>query len=197
MDRLITIARRVALAIVALSVVLYAGDYFSVRHRMAKKMAGDPLEVMKVQRTYVVPHKDGRAEIIFGDPETRTCVHSLFPQMGYTPCWYLKRQAQKPLVMSVLPRKLPPVARAFRIGPGRTPLRRNRFIEVAKNCYGADFGFWGTLAIRSLGVGICEASQPPPSASINWTLAVICCIRRFTAVCRLLSNVAWAVITFK
>ena len=28
----------------------------------------------------------------------------------------------------------------------------------------------------------CETSQPPPSALINWTLAVICSIRRFIAV---------------
>src|ERR1035438_8536749 len=31
-------------------------------------------------------------------------------------------------------------------------------------------------------VVLCETSQPPPNALINWTLAVICCIRRFIAV---------------
>jgi hypothetical protein len=31
-------------------------------------------------------------------------------------------------------------------------------------------------------VVLCETSQPPPNALINWTLAVICCIRRFMAV---------------
>lgn len=102
MDRLIKIARRVGLAIVALSAVLYAADYLSVRHRMTKKTAGDPLDSMKIQRTYVIPHKDGRAEIIFGEPETQVCVHSLFPHMGYTPCWYLKRQAQKTQIMGII-----------------------------------------------------------------------------------------------
>jgi hypothetical protein len=110
-------ARRVALGIIALSAVLYAGDYVSVRYRMAKGKAGDPLESMKIQRTYVIPHKDGRAEIIFGDPETQVCVHSLFPHLGYTPCWYMKRQSQKTILMSMLPRTLLPVARAFWTGP--------------------------------------------------------------------------------
>lgn len=115
MDRLINVARRVALAIVALSAVLYAGDYVTVRYRMTKKTPGDPLDSMKIQRTYVIPHKDGRAEIIFGEPETQTCVHSLFPHMGYTPCWYLKRQAQKTQIMGMNLRKLAPVMRAIRI----------------------------------------------------------------------------------
>jgi hypothetical protein len=109
-DRLIAIVRRVALAIVVLSAVLYVGDYLSVRFKIAKKTAGDPLDSMKIQRTYVIPHKDGRAEIIFGEPETQMCVHSLFPHLGYTPCWYLKRQAAKPLVMGMISRKLGPFA---------------------------------------------------------------------------------------
>ena len=32
-----------------------------------------------------------------------------------------------------------------------------------------------TLESSCLGEGICEASQPPPTASTSWTLAVICC----------------------
>ena len=34
--------------------------------------------------------------------------------------------------------------------------------------------FYGTSLISSTGDGSCEASQPPPSASINAPLAVIC-----------------------
>jgi len=113
-DRLKIIALRVVLAIVVLSAVLYAGDYLSVRYRMTKKMASDPLDSMKIQRTYVIPHKDGRAEIIFGEPETQMCVHSLFPHMGYTPCWYMKRQAEKPLVMGTILWELTPAARSMR-----------------------------------------------------------------------------------
>ena len=45
--------------------------------------------------------------------------------------------------------------------------------------------------------GICDASHPPPNALINWTLATICCIRKFTAACWSLSKAVWAVITFR
>lgn len=133
MDRLVTIARRVALAIVALSAVLYAGDYLSVRYRMAKGKPGDPLEAMKIQRTYVIPHKDGRAEIIFGDPETQMCVHSLFPHLGYTPCWYVKRQSQKPLVMGMFPRTLLPLARSFRTGSAGRGKNATQVKQVRQN----------------------------------------------------------------
>ena len=170
MNRFVTVARRVAFGIVVFSALLYAGDYLSVRHRMAQGKPRDPLETMKIQPTYVIPHKDGRAEIIFGDPETQVCVHSLFPHLGYTPCWYVKRQSQKPIVMSMLPRTLLPVARAFWTGPAGREKRATRVNEIhhAPACsYGADFGFWGAFAMRSFCVGISEASQPPPSASIN------------------------------
>ena len=39
----------------------------------------------------------------------------------------------------------------------------------------------GILALNSFSEGICEASHPPPSALINWTLANIRCARKFTA----------------
>lgn len=117
MERLTTIARRVALAFVVLSAVLYAGDYLLVRYRMTKRTAGDPLDSMKIQRTYVIPHKDGRAEIIFGEPENQMCVHSLFPHLGYTPCWYLKRQAQKTQVMGEYSRRRLRAARAISADP--------------------------------------------------------------------------------
>jgi hypothetical protein len=56
-----------------------------------------------VRTLYAVPRKDGKAELDFGDPETQTCVHSLFPHLGYDPCWYTKRQNQQPTVILALP----------------------------------------------------------------------------------------------
>jgi hypothetical protein len=38
-----------------------------------------------------VQQKDGKTEYEEGDPETQTCVNSLFPHLGYSPCWYLRR----------------------------------------------------------------------------------------------------------
>jgi len=38
-----------------------------------------------VRPYYAVPLKDGKTEFIMLSPETRTCVHSLFPHFGAAP----------------------------------------------------------------------------------------------------------------
>lgn len=43
----------------------------------------------------------------------------------------------------------------------------------------------------------CDASQPPPRALINWTLATIRCARYVTPLSRALSRAVWAAMTFK
>lgn len=69
---------------------------------MIHKKSDDPVGMVRVQPTYAIPHKDGRAELVFGDPVDQPCLHSLFPHMGYAPCWYLNRQNQKTTVMVLL-----------------------------------------------------------------------------------------------
>jgi hypothetical protein len=85
------------------SAILYAADYLSVRYRMAHKTSADPLETTQVRPLYAVPRKDGKYEFDFGDTEAQTCVHSLFPHLGYSPCWYTKRENQQPTVIVILP----------------------------------------------------------------------------------------------
>lgn len=87
----------VAITLVGTLAVVYAGDYISVRYRMAHPTANNPIEVLKINPTYAVARKDGLSEFDFGDPETQTCVHSLFPHLGYPPCWYAIRESQKPI----------------------------------------------------------------------------------------------------
>jgi hypothetical protein len=99
MKRINQIAARALLGLFLLVVILYAIDYGSVTLRMRQNKPGDPLEAMQVQRTYAIPHKDGRAEYVFGPRETQTCVHSIFPHLGYLPCWYLKRSSRQPIPM--------------------------------------------------------------------------------------------------
>ena len=50
--------------------------------------------------------------------------------------------------------------------------RKKNFLDIQHRA--RRFGFYGTLLISCAGDGSCEASQPPPSASINPPLAVIC-----------------------
>jgi hypothetical protein len=102
-----TRARIVVIRVVigaAISLVLvYMGDTLSVWYRMSKKLAGDPLATMNTQPIIEIPHKNGQAEIVLGQPQTQTCVRSLFPHDGYEPCWYLAHQNQSPIVMTLLP----------------------------------------------------------------------------------------------
>jgi len=82
------------LQIIVLSLAaLYVGDYLSVRYRIPKSR--DPLGSVDIKVYYAVGLKGNKVEYMPGDPETQTCVHSLFPHLGYQPCWYVSRHRQK------------------------------------------------------------------------------------------------------
>jgi hypothetical protein len=36
--------------------------------------------------------KDGKTQFIMLDPETDTCIRSIFPHFGSQPCWRMKSQ---------------------------------------------------------------------------------------------------------
>lgn len=86
-------ALRTVGALVLLGLVLYAGDYVSVRYRTLK--GGDPLATVTIQPYYAIHEKNGRTEYDFAQPQTEVCVRSLFPHFGYTPCWYVNRHTEK------------------------------------------------------------------------------------------------------
>ena len=77
---------------------LYAGDYLSARYRIPGNR--QTLGSVEVQTAYAARLKNGRIEYSLGDAYTQTCVRSLFPQLGYTPCWYLSRHATKRIEIS-------------------------------------------------------------------------------------------------
>ena len=79
------IVRRIATAIAILVCILYAGDLISV------KLRHDPLSIVQINKIYAVPQKGGKTEFDAGDPESQTCVNSIFSHLGYSPCWYVKR----------------------------------------------------------------------------------------------------------
>jgi hypothetical protein len=88
--------KRVFLFAAMLLVILYAGDYLSVRYRIPNR---EPLSTVKIQRYYAVPQKDRKTEYYFLDPETQQCVNSLFPHLGSNPCWYVSRHKKKEINM--------------------------------------------------------------------------------------------------
>jgi hypothetical protein len=82
--------------------LVYAGDLLLVRLRMAYPTAGAAFGSVKLERLYAIPQKGGKIEYEFDarQPEvTVPCVRSLLPHLGYSPCWYLRRNSQKPIPM--------------------------------------------------------------------------------------------------
>ena len=84
---------RVAGIAVLLFLVVYAGDYLSLRYKIPK--GRDPFSNVTIQPYYAIHEKNGRTEYDFAQPETQVCIHSLFPHFGYSPCWYVNRHTDK------------------------------------------------------------------------------------------------------
>jgi len=51
--------------------------------------------VIQVRRFYAMPLKGSKTEYGDAGTENVTCVHSLFPHFGYSPCWYADRNKVK------------------------------------------------------------------------------------------------------
>jgi hypothetical protein len=89
--------RRLIELTILLLAVLYAADYASVRLRIPP--GRNPFAVVTVQRSYSVMKKDGKPDFYFDPPQNQTCVRSLFPHLGYEPCWYLRKHPNQQINM--------------------------------------------------------------------------------------------------
>src|SRR6266851_5753864 len=66
---------------------------------------GTRFDSVQMERLYAIALKNGRTEYQLDarQPEvTVPCVRALFPHLGYSPCWYLRRNSQKPIPMVIL-----------------------------------------------------------------------------------------------
>ena len=102
MHGIVAALKVIVLAFLASLVLIYTGDYLFVRYRMTRNLTGDPFETRIIERAYGIPHKNGSAEIVTDPPESETCVHSIFPHMGYEPCWYLNRTSKDIIMLELL-----------------------------------------------------------------------------------------------
>jgi hypothetical protein len=85
-----------ALGIAALLfLVLYLGDYVSLRYRIPGNR--EQFGTVNVRRSYAVKQKDGKLEYYFDPPADQQCVHSIFPHFADSPCWYVSRHAAQQL----------------------------------------------------------------------------------------------------
>ena len=96
------LAKRIFIGAATVLAVLYLGDYLSVRVRMFHPKPADPFESITTLRVLAIPEKNGKTsyEIDQQNPQQNiTCVHSLFPHSGYSPCWYVKPRINQPIPM--------------------------------------------------------------------------------------------------
>jgi hypothetical protein len=85
--------RRMFLGFILALAILCGGDYLVIRLRIWRNR--DPFGTVQIERYTAVHEKNGKTEFTFDQPETATCIHSLFPHLGYAPCWYLNRHKEK------------------------------------------------------------------------------------------------------
>ena len=84
-------------SVLALAALAYAVDYAAFRYRVATNR--QPFGQLTVTSYDAIPQKSGRTQFIFPPPQLQTCVNSLFPREGYTPCWYLQRHTEQRIDM--------------------------------------------------------------------------------------------------
>jgi hypothetical protein len=85
--------KRLLLTAGAFLAVVYAGDYALLRYRVSANSAA--FDTVTVKPYYAVPRKDNKLEYLPDDPQDETCVNSLFPHLGDSPCWYLRTHTKQ------------------------------------------------------------------------------------------------------
>lgn len=81
--------RRGTLIAILLAGVIFFGDYLAVRFPGSR----NPFGAVNVQPYYAIHLKNKKTEFDFNVPaQTTVCVRSLFPHLGYPPCWYASRK---------------------------------------------------------------------------------------------------------
>lgn len=79
--------KRIGAAVVVFFVLLYAGDYAVLHHKMSGPDQSAAFGT--VTSFFGTATKGGKMEIFTDQPQTETCVRSIFPHDGYRACWYI------------------------------------------------------------------------------------------------------------
>ena len=106
MSRLSNIFKRAVIGIVVALLAAFILDYVVLRAKIIFPKLGTATGTVVMTRLYAISEKNGRVEyeLDANQPEvTMPCVHSLFPHMGNSPCWYLQQNATKPIPVVILP----------------------------------------------------------------------------------------------
>jgi hypothetical protein len=84
-----TLLRWIGGVLIACAALLYASDFLWFEYRIHNAKPNNPLQTITFY--YATAMKNGKVEVFYDQPQTQTCVHSVFPHRGYTPCWRFNR----------------------------------------------------------------------------------------------------------
>lgn len=73
--------------------LLYAEDYGRVRYRLFRQQ--EVFDTVAVTPLYVIHEKGVKLEYQLAPPQNETCVRSLFPHLGFNPCWYVRQHTER------------------------------------------------------------------------------------------------------
>ena len=90
---LIRLAAGTLLSAAVLVGLAYGVDYAVFRYRVASDRQA--FGQVTVTHYDAVQQKNGKTEFLFDPPQAQTCVNSLFPHVGYAPCWYLQSHTEQ------------------------------------------------------------------------------------------------------
>ncbi|HEU5401409.1 MAG TPA: hypothetical protein VFU86_08635 [Terriglobales bacterium] len=76
-------------SLIAVTAVLYAGDWLVLRFRSR------PFDTVTVQHYYAIEQKSGRIELRYDRTSAQQCTRSLFPHRALQPCWFLRRHTEQ------------------------------------------------------------------------------------------------------
>jgi hypothetical protein len=93
LDRIFDYAKTTLLVTLIGGFLLFCGDWLVVLYKIARHDA--VIGVVTVHRTVTASLKNGKYDIYAMEPVDETCLNSLFPHQGYTPCWYLRRHSEQ------------------------------------------------------------------------------------------------------
>ena len=88
--------KRALIMVVIAVVVLYAGDFLSLRLRLPRR---EMLGTVTLHTYYSVKLKNGKTEYDYAGDHDASCTNSLLPQMGLKPCWYLSRHTDEEITI--------------------------------------------------------------------------------------------------
>jgi hypothetical protein len=86
MKRLLEFLKMSLVYLVLAGFLLFCGDWGVVLLKH-----GNAFSTITVHQIVTTQLKSGKQEIFPGEDVDQTCVHSLFPHQGYSPCWYLEK----------------------------------------------------------------------------------------------------------